>query len=243
MKFNAPLGITDQIPHAVQRLLSLGGGFALRDATVLSKFDDTLKKVNTTLTRGNDGVPGEIAKKIVSKLSKLIQKFELPENPSHLQKSLLQAIRYIKNNNWILEADKNLGLVLMSEAEYNKLLFSQINEDSFTETPTFPFFEILRKIRETLVESHIPMRNHEDIMDYAKERRDACPFYVLPKIHKATVGARPITAQHSYLLSNLSTQLSNILNVEVRKLPAITLNSKQFVAQMENIRLPAEFFS
>lgn len=82
--------------------------------------------------------------------------------------------------------------------------------------------------------------NHMEIraiMDNASRYKDPNKFYILPKVHKPTLKSRPITAQHSYVFSQLSKDLGTLLYREVQKISAITINSTQFINQLENIKL------
>lgn len=126
----------------------------------------------------------------------------------------------------------------MSQEYYQQLLNSQLNPAEFDERQRFPHDDILGKLGKILERTSFPPRMKRIIYQKAVEKKDASPFYILPKIHKPTIKARPITAQHSYCLSHLSGELSKLLNKEVAKIPAITTSSKQFVRQLESMRFP-----
>lgn len=136
------------------------------------------------------------------------------------------------------EADKNLGLVLMSQTKYLQLLEPELNEDNFSLVSEFPLNTILGNLKKLLIVSPFDRRERETVLRTAASRTDPSPFYILPKIHKPVVAARPITANHSYVLSELSQRLSRLLNREIGNKPVITVNSKQFVSQVERLRLP-----
>lgn len=158
-----------------------------------------------------------------------------------LQDLIRQALRIIKENDWVVkEADKNLGLVLMSRHVYRELLSKEIDTDGFVKVTMFPHSHIVSQLRQILTRCNVPQRKADGILSYARSHESPGRFYVIPKIHKPTVKSRPITAQHSYVLGRLSEELSSILNREVLKIPSITVNSKQFIRQLEQVQLPPD---
>ena len=61
-----------------------------------------------------------------------------------------------------------------------------------------------------------------------------------PTIHKPTLAARPITAQHSYVLGQLSRLLSKQLNQVANNYRGIAINSKQVVNDLERMTFPPD---
>lgn len=70
------------------------------------------------------------------------------------------------------------------------------------------------------------------------EQREACPFYILSKIHEPALKARPITAQQSYILSSLSKKLARILNQKRSSFLVVSRDNKQIVARLVLLKLP-----
>lgn len=97
------------------------------------------------------------------------------------------------------------------------------------------FLDVLKAI---LRRCNICIDRYYKIINYAQSKPDPGRFYVIPKIHKPTLKSRPITAQHSYMLGQLSQELSAIINEEGKNIPAITVNSKQLARQLETKKFP-----
>lgn len=156
-----------------------------------------------------------------------------------LTRTVLKGIQEIRDNGWVVkESDKNLGLVLMEKSIYNHLLSTQLDPEDFKQVPSFPHLQIYHHLKRILAECGAPRTFAEKHLDYAKQHSEACPFYILPKIHKPSFKARPITAQHSYMLSELSRELAKILNQKCDGLPAIAKDSTQAIVELEHVRLP-----
>lgn len=194
-------------------------------------------------TRSRAGGLSATASGYLQELEKAIQGIEHKDRLTSTQKQLREAVRIIKSKGWIIkESDKNLGLVMMSKEIYNDLLSSELDDDSFVTVDGFPHNTILQRILKICRRSNLNHRATELIMKEASRFEEPSCFYVIPKIHKATLKARPITAQHSYVFSHLSRKLSDILNKVIHKIPAISINSKQVVRELERMRLPPVLF-
>lgn len=178
--------------------------------------------------------------RVKGKLEREITRMGIDRPPS-LHLTLMRGIKHIKKMGWIVkEADKNLGLTLMSRKFYDELVHKEIHEGSFAEVESFPLKELLSNLEGILERCNKERKFRKNTLDYAKSATEPAPFYVLPKIHKPTVKSRPITASHSYVTAQLSRQLSTILNNLVLKIPAISVNSWQTVRQLEHIHLPSD---
>lgn len=157
--------------------------------------------------------------------------------PPPLHQTIVKGVRMNKNKGWILkQSDKNLGPVLMRPKVYNVLVSAELHEDTFSESPAFPHAWILRNLIELFTTCGIPRKEYESCINYAKDAKEAAPFFIIPKIDKPTLKSRPIRASHSYMLSDLSRELSSILNAEVAKIPAISINSKEVVVELEHLK-------
>lgn len=158
-----------------------------------------------------------------------------------LMSAIIRGIRCIRKKDWVVkEADKNLGLTLMSQAVYQDLVRSQVAEGVFSEVDLFPYESILSNLGRILAHCGLSPREQTTYLESAREHKEPASFHVLPKIHKAMLKTRPITAQHSYMLSKLSADLANILNAIVARIPAITTNCQQVVNQLETIQVPED---
>ena len=236
-KFNPPIGIDEELPLCVQKVLSYGGGFALANNSD-EIFNTAVDQLNTAWTRGINPIPKFIAAEMVQTIQAVIGTNQ-NNTINHRDNAIRKGIRYIKNKGWVLkQADKNLGLQLMSKEVYDRLLYTQLGPDVFERVDSFPRSDILSSLKLILEECGIHRKQKAEIMARAWKQPEPAPFYITPKIHKPVVKARPITAQHSYLLNDLSKQLAQILNSKVIKIPAIAINSRQVVRKLEKIRVP-----
>lgn len=198
--------------------------------------DQLFKELGTG--QGRVDIPSNI--RVKGKLEREITRMGIDRPPS-LHLTLMRGIRYIKKMDWVIkEADKNLGLTLMSREFYDGLVQKEIHEGAFSEVSAFPLGSLLGNLLVILEVCQKGRKFNDEILHYAQGAKDPAPFYVLPKIHKPTVKSRPITASHSYITADLSRKLSTILNELVLKIPAISVNSWQTVRQLEQIRLPTD---
>lgn len=140
------------------------------------------------------------------------------------------------------QSDKNLGVVAIRRGIYNRLLFKNLAPQTFKLVSRFPHTVIKRKLQSILT-------GIDGVTDWTKEKltkntegaTEPCPFYVIPKLHKAELGSRPITAQHSYVLASVSKELAGILQTEVNKVPSIARDSKAVVRQLEELKTDKSF--
>lgn len=69
------------------------------------------------------------------------------------------------------------------------------------------------------------------------------PLYVMPKLHKMgnlsdrPIKSRPIAACHSWVTTNVSKWLADILNATLVKYPQVLLNRDQLVRQLDGVRI------
>lgn len=66
-----------------------------------------------------------------------------------------------------------------------------------------------------------------------QDRKDPSTFYTIPKIHKPTLGDRPISATHSYMLVEPSSTLSSYLQMYVERHEEIAINTTHVFRQLE----------
>lgn len=130
----------------------------------------------------------------------------------------------------------------MSRDVYRRLMQRELSSDELQEVKNFPHSHILRLITLILSKSSIAKEESNRVLNAARKHTEPCSFYIIPKLHNKTLKSRPITAAHSYILNYLSRQLSNELMKVVKRYPAITVNRKQFVRQIEQIKIPKDYW-
>lgn len=159
------------------------------------------------------------------------------EGPPHISAKIRKGIREMKGMNIVIkQADKNLGIVAIRKDIYNHMLNKHLHSSSFKKVNDFPHADILRRLENILgtIQENWKFRKW---IQHAKTTKEPCPFYIIPKLHKPTIGSRPITAQHSYMLSPLSIALADVLQNEVDKIPEIAKDSRTVIRQLENLKV------
>lgn len=106
---------------------------------------EALEKVQSIWSHGHDCLPQRKVMEYKSKLDDLLTTLQTNNTLPPLQISLRNGICYIKRKGRVIkEADKNLGLVLMSQDFYKRLVETQLTD--FQEVPAFPPPSILDKL-------------------------------------------------------------------------------------------------
>ena len=158
----------------------------------------------------------------------------------------------------ILNADKNLGLTVMSCTWYEAQALGHLH-DITTYEPVNDWHVQRNRIRALLLRSskHPWPNNPLSTPTAAKRRRqrhltrtttttatthtDApCRFYVIPKVHKNPPTSRPIAAAHSFVTTPLSQRITPFLQHMVNQLPYIVKNTAAFLRLLHVLpQLPA----
>lgn len=198
-------------------MLSFGGKFVIRPKVGFC-LPPAIDRLRSTWTRGATSFSPLEAQTAVNRL-----KMVLPQSRKKsdtLSSAIAQGIRFIKTQGWVVkESDKNLGLVLLNSDTYDRLLWSQVSEGIFSEVLQFPLSSILGNLSLILRSSRVSPREQRRIMEQDSQHTKRAPFYMMPKIHKSLVEARPIAAQHSYVLGCHSKELATIPNRVVTSIP------------------------
>lgn len=136
------------------------------------------------------------------------------------------------------QADKNLGLVPIHRHVYEMMVRDHIGDTTtYRRVATFPFDRILRQISDLMQSAPLPAWKRDSWLSDAREKKEAAPFYVIPKIHKKKLHAsRPIAAQHSYMLATLSKELSNVLLKTVNQIRVISKDSKTTALELDEFK-------
>lgn len=171
-----------------------------------------------------------------------ITNIQEPMGP-RIARTIRKGLQDLKAMDIVLKAaDKNLGVVAIRRDIYNHLL--RKNLEGFTEVPEFPHKLVQARLRRIIYHSKaIPPWQKNRWYKTAEDADLPCPFYVGPKIHKRTLGGRPITAQHSYMLAPVSIELADRLQKEVDRIPEIAQDTRSVVRQLEELNLRGETFA
>lgn len=146
-------------------------------------------------------------------------------------------------NTVLKAADKNMGVVAIRTDIYNYFLNKNLAPPCFMPVDNFPHQEIMNRLRILLYGTKLfPNWCKDKWIKEAEKAEEPCPFYIIPKIHKSKLGARPITAQHSYMLKPISKELASALQREADAIPEIARDSKSVVQQLEALHLEHKNF-
>jgi len=163
--------------------------------------------------------------------------------PTPLVRKIRKGIKDIKAMEVVIKpADKNLGIVPIRGDYYNNLLVTHLNSPGFRKVNNFPHAEILRRMMNILKNPWaVETWKKTKWLTHAQNATEPSPFYIIPKLHKKTLGTRPITAQHSYMLAPLSKALASILQQEVEQIAEIAKDSKHIIQQLEQFTNNEQF--
>lgn len=155
----------------------------------------------------------------------------------------------------IKDADKNLGLTVMSKSWYTTQVLKHLH-DVTTYTPvldlkvTFKLVTALLTRVNGLAWPHVPRQGGRSTQRRRRvprlPTRDAasamelepCPFYIIPKVHKNPPSSRPIAAAQRFITTPLSRRLTPLLQNLVAELPYIVRNSTEFIRQLSTVSTP-----
>lgn len=163
---------------------------------------------------------------------------------SHFVKEIEHVQKWAAGKFIIKPADKNLGLTVMTLETYKRLCNEYLTANTKQiETPADVQVERLKNIatRTILDFSHCIDAGVKDYL-LAKEK-EACnlaSFYILPKMHKQPVGARPIVAAHSCPFTPLSKWLSKVLHPCVARLDQFLRDSSELTQILTQTTFPRD---
>lgn len=165
---------------------------------------------------------------------------KIQDKPTPLELTASKGIRDLKNMNVIVkQADKNLGLVPIRGDIYAAMVRENLRPPAFEKVGHFPHEELCTRLFNTIRYSKdIGPHLKSKWIKHAKESKDPCPFYVMPKIHKEKLGTRPVTAQHSYMLAPVSKELARVLQIPIDGICEIAKDSKTVVQRLEDFKCP-----
>lgn len=164
--------------------------------------------------------------------------------PDPLERKLDKGIRDLKAMDAVVkQTDKNLGLIAVRGDIYNAMVRDWLKAPDFRVVGSFPHGEILKKLKKIILDpnSRTSKYQRKIWLEHATKQKEPNPFYVAPKIHKKTLGSRPITAQHSFMLAPVSRYLAKTLQPRVETEKSIGIDSKTTVGRLEKLQLPKDF--
>lgn len=134
-----------------------------------------------------------------------------------------------------------MGIIAIRGDIYNAMTRKWLKEPAFIQVRDFPHYDIIRRLI-NIVTTHNALKHIGDKwIRSASSMKEPNAFYSIPKIHKATLGSRPITTTHSYCLAETASAVATYLQLEVNKHPSIAQDSRHVVRQIEKLHLPHHF--
>ena len=144
----------------------------------------------------------------------------------------------------IRPADKNLGLVAMTPSIYGQLCRSFLQD---METVSLLEDEVVKQINASLLsildEADGRQLLDKEVLTYLRQdlKWTALPeFYILPKLHKNPVAARPIVAAHIGPLSYATRWLASVLIPISQRLDSYLQSSRHLTSLLDSVQVPAE---
>ena len=191
-----------------------------------------------------------------------------PRSIDNLTKTQRKTLRTLCNSTSYvtLNADKNLGLTIMSTEWYTQQARNHLNDPT-----TYRLVEDWPRARRHItiaLKRMDPMpwptlhatsasvnkakQRARSKMKQQRETKQAssattskhnslhqpCRFYVIPKVHKTPVSSRPIAAAHSFLTTPLSQRLTPLLQHMVTQHAYIVPNSTEFLRMLSALPTP-----
>ena len=140
------------------------------------------------------------------------------------------------NTRVILTADKGVSLVVMNKDEYVKKAEELLNTDTYRTISNDP----TNKYKNKLISLLKTIKAESGISDAVYKRlypTGAPKFYGLPKVHKDEMPPRPIVSSIGAASYETSKELARILKPLMGKSPYQVQNSKDFIQQIQDIKL------
>jgi hypothetical protein len=151
------------------------------------------------------------------------------------------ALIQLKNNKEIIikPADKNLGLTIMDKSWYIQECLSQLSDLKVYEPNVLPDFKLL-KSQVIKFATYLPPNESKFVkynLDLRIDQQIIPEFYIIPKIHKPKLAGRPIVANHSFCLNQVSRWVDIKLQkvVKDKKCSTILSNSDQLRQVLDTV--------
>ena len=178
------------------------------------------------------------AEELRGEVKAILRKLQPPRSNISLEEQ--KAVSELRSDNTrvILTADKGVSLVVMNNEEYVKKAEELLNTDIYRTIPN----DSTNKYKNKLINLLKTIKAEGGISDAVYKRlyptgAGAPIFYGLPKIHKEGMPLRPIVSSIGAASYETSKELARILKPFMGKSPYQVRNSKDFIQQMQGIKL------
>lgn len=178
----------------------------------------------------------------------------LPPILSNLSSPQEKALRNLRKNlNLIIKpADKNLGPCVIDKSQYMSAVYEQLNNISnYEPVPAGKLMKVIETFRKMIL-CYIPnIYKNRKVVDFfmkTVQEAKACPFYLIPKLHKVDhegkmkLGWRPIVSAHSAYSRNFSIWLADFLQPYVEAQTHIIKNSTVLIQEIDLKTIPRDCY-
>ena len=218
-----------------ERLLAQGPKFSIRPR--LPTVSEYVVAVELACSRLSKGEVEEMRVEVKKALKKAQCSSRQPSNMSRREYQALKELKEDKSR-VILTMDKEVSLVIVDRAEYNKKAEELLNTRTYKKIPEDPtknqknkLISILKNIK---AEGGLNEETYRRLYPTA-----AVPskFYGLPKIHKPDTPLRPIVSSIAAATHNTAKELAKILKPLVGMSAHHVHITRDFVEQLKDVRL------
>ncbi|XP_071794470.1 uncharacterized protein [Asterias amurensis] len=159
---------------------------------------------------------------------------------SNLSKREFQAINDLRRDPsiHILKADKGNATVVMDRTEYDQIVQSILDTDTYVRLKKNPIPLVERKLAAKLLSLNRSTAISTPLYRHLRPSASKCPrFFGQPKIHKPDKPLRPIVSSRGSPTYNLAQHLTKLLHPLVGKTPHHVPNSAGFIDIIKGIEL------
>jgi hypothetical protein len=159
-----------------------------------------------------------------------------------------KALQWLSDHDYIvLPSDKNLGLTIMDRSWYHQQILSHLISDNYekvADLDTLSANSLSSKINRMLKRHNMPIKNMPACVDWCRKvfkgNMTIPTFYVLPKIHKANIGIRPIVPAINSITTDFSLLCNKMFEKVIHLFPWILKDSIQLINEVEEhrVRIP-----
>jgi hypothetical protein len=181
---------------------------------------------------------------LLNKFESLRMDFKKQHNLSPEAAEVLKALR--QNTELVIKpADKNLGLTIMCSVDYQSAVAAHVEDTNTYQDVTDRVDGLIQstcsKLKQLVCRySCILGEKLSEFLLCGLSMTSPAHFYVMPKLHKmrdlaGPIVGRPIAACHSWITTNVSIWLADILNTALNKHDTVLKDRNQLLREIEGM--------
>ena len=217
------------------KLLSHGPNYTVVSRSPpITEYIAVIEQACTTLKQGE-------AEELRGEVKATIKKIQPPKyNLTREEYKALEELKKNKNR-MILTADKGVSIVVIDKEEYIRKSEELLRQPTYKPIPTDPTNKYKSKLI-TLLKKITTEGGIDEVTYRRLYPTGASPpkFYGLPNMHKSGMPLRPIVSSIGSMTYERSKELSRILKPLVGRFPHQVQNNKEFIQQLEDIKLRSD---